>query len=236
MNIALILSGGRGARVGSDIPKQYIEMCGKPVICYSIEHLAKHDGIDALQIVAEPDWQEQIKKWLTEFGLWEKVHGFSNPGKNRQLSIFHGLTDVREYAEDSDHIFIHDAARPMLSGRQITDCLAGMAGHDGVIPVLPMKDTVYTSKNGKTIASLLKREEIYAGQAPEVFELGKYYEANLRLMPEKILMINGSTEPAVMAGLDVAMIPGDEGNFKITTKSDLERFGRIMKARAEVDL
>lgn len=228
MNIALILSGGTGTRMGTDIPKQYIEVCGKPIIFFSMERLHLHNDIDAIQIVAEPDWQEQIRNWLEPFGLWKKIRGFSIPGENRQLSIFHGLKDIKVYADDSDHIFIHDAARPMLSERQITDCLNGMAGHDGVIPVLPMKDTVYTSKDGKTIASLLKREEIYAGQAPEVFRLGKYYEANLRLLPEQILRINGSTEPAVMAGLDVAMIPGDEGNFKITTKADLERFSRLI--------
>lgn len=229
MNIALILSGGTGTRMGADIPKQYLEVCGKPIIFYSMESLHMHHDIDAIQIVAEPDWQKQIRDWLTPYGLWKKIRGFSIPGQNRQLSIFHGLQDIKEYAGDFDHIFIHDAARPMLSARQITDCLAGIHGHDGVIPVLPMKDTVYTSRDGKTITSLLKREEIYAGQAPEVFELGKYYEANLRLIPEEILKINGSTEPAVMAGLDVAMIPGDERNFKITTKTDLERFSRMMK-------
>ncbi len=236
MNVALILSGGTGTRVGADIPKQYIEVRGKPVIVYSMERLISHDGIDLIQIVAEPDWQGQIRNWLLDAGLWEKVRGFSVPGQNRQLSIFHGLEDIREYAEDSDHIFIHDAARPMLSKQQITDCLASLAGHDGVIPVLPMKDTVYTSKDGKTITSLLNREEIFGGQAPEVFRLGTYYEANLRLMPEQILKINGSTEPAVLAGLNVVMIPGDEGNFKITTKADLERFSRIMKRTEETGI
>ncbi len=87
-----------------------------------------------------------------------------------------------------------------------------------------MKDTVYTSTNGKTITSLLDRSQIFAGQAPELFRLGIYLEANRRLLPDQILRINGSTEPAVLAGMDIAMIPGDEGNFKITTKTDLERF------------
>ena len=59
---------------------------------------------------------------------------------------------------------------------------------------------------------------------PELFVLGKYYEANEQLLPQKILQVNGSTEPAVLAGMDIAMIPGDEGNYKITTKVDLERF------------
>lgn len=108
-------------------------------------------------------------------------------------------------------------------------CLDAAEEHDGVIPVIPMKDTVYSSTDGKQITALLDRSKIYAGQAPEVFKLGVYYAVNIRLLPDRILNINGSTEPAVMAGLDVAMIPGDEGNFKITTRADLERFQKIVE-------
>lgn len=229
MNIALILSGGTGTRLGVDIPKQYIEICGKPVISYCIERLAAHERIDAIQIAAAADWQEQIGTWMQAFDSRKKFKGFSDPGENRQLSILNGLTDIRKYADESDFVFIHDAARPMLSDRQITDCLDAAAGHDGVVPVLPMKDTVYSSRDGKKITALLKRSEVYAGQAPEVFKLGAYYKANLMLLPDQILDINGSTEPAVMAGLDIAMIPGEEDNFKITTKADLERFKKIME-------
>ena len=101
--------------------------------------------------------------------------------------------------------------------------------HDGVLPVLPMRDTVYFSEDGKCISQLVDRSKIYAGQAPEAFKLGKYLEANESLIPEKIFAINGSTEPAIMAGMDVAMIDGDEKNFKITTKADLEKFKEYMK-------
>lgn len=227
MIIALILSGGTGQRLGSDLPKQYIEVNGRPVISYSIECLFRHERIDAIQIVAEPVWQEQIRKWLKADGFDRKFRGFSDPGKNRQLSILHGLENIRTYSEDADYVLIHDAARPLLQESLITDCADSVSGHDGVLPVLPMKDTVYSSTDGKTITALLKRSEIYAGQAPELFRLGVYYEANLRLLPDQILQVNGSTEPAIMAGLDIAMIPGDEGNFKITTKEDLERFRKI---------
>lgn len=227
MNVALILSGGTGTRLGLDIPKQYIKICGKPVISYCIERLSAHDRIDAIHIVAEPQWQKQPGSWLFDSDLRKKFKGFSTPGSNRQLSILNGLTDIRKYADDSDFVFIHDAARPLLSDRLITDCLDAAAGHEGVVPVLPMKDTVYSSRDGKKITALLDRRTIFAGQAPEVFKLGVYYAANIRLLPDQIRNINGSTEPAVMAGLDVAMIPGDEDNFKITTKADLERFRRI---------
>lgn len=232
MNFALVLSGGTGTRMGTDIPKQYIEVGGRPILSYCMEKLSSHEKIDGIQIVADPLWQEQILEWLQENGgrlFSEKFRGFSFPGDNRQLSIYQGLRDMKKYAEDTDYVLIHDAVRPLLSEKQITDCLEGAAGHDGAMPVLPMKDTVYFSRDGKQVERLLDRSTIYAGQAPEVFLLGRYYEANRRLLPDQIRMINGSTEPAVMAGMDIAMIQGEEGNFKITTKEDLERFRRGME-------
>lgn len=236
MNIALLLSGGTGVRLGESIPKQYLSVEGRPVIAYAMEKLFYHENINAVHIVAEPAWQGEIRKWISLYDHAEKFQGFCLPGVNRQLSILQGLEDIKGYADNRDCIFIHDAARPLLSEHQITECLKAVRGHDGVIPVLPMKDTVYTSKDGKTISALVKRNEVFAGQAPEVFRLGKYYEANRRLLPDKILQINGSTEPAIMAGMDIAMIPGDEGNFKITTKMDLERFECVVKGKSSIVL
>ena len=224
MNTALILSGGTGSRAGTAIPKQYIEVGNRPVISYCLEQLSAHEKIDVIQIVADPAWWEQIQSLLSDYDLHKKFKGFSVPGENRQLSVLHGLEDIRKYAEDSDYVMIHDAARPLLSAKQITECLDAMEGHDGVVPVLPMKDTVYLSNDGRNVSSLLNRSEVFSGQAPEAFVLGKYIDANRRLLPNNILSINGSTEPAIMAGMDVAMIPGDEGNYKITTPDDLERF------------
>lgn len=222
MVTALLLSGGTGTRMGVETPKQYIEVKDKPIISYCLRTLLSHDGIDAVQIVADEMWHKIILKCLESR---DKFRGFSRPGKTRQLSIVNGLEDIRQYAGENDCVLIHDAARPLLSKTQISDCLdAVAAGHDGALPVLPMKDTVYYSEDGRAVTSLLERSRIFAGQAPEIFVLGKYYEANRNLLPEKILTINGSTEPAVMAGMDIAMIPGDEENFKITTRADLERF------------
>lgn len=231
MNIALILSGGIGKRLNSNIPKQYIKINGKPVISYCMECLFRHYKIQAVQIVADPIWQEQIKEWVQLIDTEEKFKGFSIPGENRQISILHGVENIRRYASDSDYVLIHDAVRPLISESQVTSCLDAALGHDGVVPVLSMKDTVYRSRDKKKITDLLDREEIYAGQAPEVFHVGKYYEANRMLLPNRILHINGSAEPAVLAGMDLVMIPGDEANFKITTKEDMERFQRMEKGR-----
>jgi len=240
MNIALILSGGTGLRVGSSIPKQYIEVGGKPVIIYCLKTFHAHEAVDAIWVVAEKEWQGKILSWLKMYGLEGSIKGFSLPGENRQLSILNGLEDIAEFANEDDCVMIHDAARPCLSEQMIANCFAGIVGHDGVLPVLPMKDTVYLSEDGKMVSSLLDRKQIFAGQAPEVFVLGKYLEANRRLLNLEedagsgtkraaILAVNGSTEPAIMSGMDIAMIPGDEKNFKITTKEDLERFRRLME-------
>ncbi|MCD7836134.1 MAG: 2-C-methyl-D-erythritol 4-phosphate cytidylyltransferase [Lachnospiraceae bacterium] len=231
MNAALILSGGTGTRLGADIPKQYIEVFGRNIISYCIEKLSAHEKIDAIQIVAEEKWQIELRKWLEIYDLKNKFKGFSKPGVNRQMSILNGLEDINGYAAEEDAVLIHDAARPLLSEKQITACIMGMEGCDGVLPVLPMKDTVYMSLDGKQVSSLLNRSSIFAGQAPECFVFGKYLEANRRLLPDKILEINGSTEPAVMAGMNIAMIPGDENNFKITTQADLIRFQKIVCER-----
>lgn len=226
MNIALILSGGVGTRLGGDVPKQYRMVGGKPVIAYCLETLAQQKEIEAIQIVAEPSWQE----FIVEHMVWkEKMRGFSLPGDNRQLSIWNGLQDIRKFAGEEDAVLIHDAARPLLSGKLIRECLNGMEGYEGVLPVLPMKDTVYLSENGQEISGLLDRKQIFAGQAPEAFRIGSYYRANQSLFPDRIRQMNGSTEPAILAGMKIRMIPGDERNFKITTREDLIRFEEIMK-------
>ena len=225
MNIALILSGGSGTRLGSDIPKQYIEVCGKPIIAYSIEIFAACNCIDAFVIAASDEWHDLITRYLPK----DKFCAFSEPGITRQLSIYNGLIVMKSIIKDDDIVIIHDAARPLVSETIINKCVETALMHDGALPVLPMKDTVYYSENRMSVASLLKREKVFAGQAPEAFKYGKYLKANENLMPDRIMQINGSTEPAVIAEMKIAMINGDENNFKITTKSDLKRFEEIVR-------
>lgn len=238
MNTALILSGGKGTRIGGDIPKQYIDVEGKPLIYYTLKTILQHEMIDAVWVVAEKQFEAVIKKAVDDIAdesgsesIRKLLHGFSKPGENRQLSILNGLRDIRKVADDADTVLIHDAARPKLKPEMISECYAAIIGHEGVLPVLPMKDTIYLSSNGQRISSLLDRSRVFAGQAPELFLIGKYYEANQELLPDRIMDIHGSTEPAVMAGMDVVLIPGDEGNSKITTAYDLEEFRKSVMQR-----
>ena len=234
-NYAIILAGGSGSRLGEDIPKQYIYVNGRMIIEYCLETIALHEMISGIQIVAVDNWQGDLGKSLEKLPVEarDKFIGFSKPGENRQQSVYNALEDLTGFANEQDSVMIHDAARPLLQADLITDSinkLDELDGHyDGVMPVLPMKDTVYFCKDGRSVSSLLNREQIFAGQAPELFRYGKYLAANRALLPDKILEINGSTEPAIMAGMNIAMIAGDERNFKITTAADLERFREVIE-------
>lgn len=232
MTIALVLSGGTGTRIGGSIPKQYIKVGGRMLIAFCLDMFAAHERVDGIWIVAAPNWREEISDECNRCGIDVKaIKGFSSPGKTRQLSILNGLRDIDSFVRSSDVqggsdpvVIIHDAARPNLTAEYVDKCLDALEGFDGVMPVLPMKDTVYYSEDGRSVDKLLDRSRIYAGQAPEIYRLHRYLDANERLLPDEIMKINGSTEPAVLAGLKVAMIPGDEENYKITTGKDLARF------------
>lgn len=234
MNYAIVLSGGVGTRMGLDVPKQYIRINEKMIVGFVLERLAQLEqigGLDGTVVVAAPEWRAQIEKELPDDLTFL---GFAEPGENRQLSIYNGMKALEErvrgdFADinlQDSLVLVQDAARPDTSLELLQSCLRAAAEHDGAIPVLPMKDTVYMSEDGKEISALLDRSRVFAGQAPEAFRFGKYLAANEALLPERILRINGSTEPAILAGMDIAMIPGDEANYKITTREDLERFAK----------
>ena len=232
------MSGGVGSRISYDKPKQYIDIGGRMMLTYPLMTMLSSGRFDLMCIVAEASWREAID------GEMQRLFGadateaarsiiYADPGRNRQESILHAMeaadgvrADRRSSGDVSgsgDVVFIHDAARPFLTEDMIETILDAAAGHEGVLPVLPMKDTVYISEDGASISSLIDRQKVFAGQAPEAFLFDKYLEANKALMPDDILKINGSTEPAVMAGMDIVMVPGAEGNFKVTTDADLER-------------
>ena len=225
--IALFLSGGVGSRIGGEVPKQYLSVSGRPVFSYSLEILLKNEDIEGAFVVADGEWEGEITSAVSAMDVDKnKLLGFSLPGASRQLSILNGLRDIasKGYDPDQTYVVIHDAARPLLTESLLSELIKSCGGHDGALPVLPMKDTIYTSSDKKTVTGLLDRDSLFAGQSPEAYKLGRYLMACEALLPKEILGVRGACEPAVLAGMDIVMIPGDEGNFKITTPGDLERF------------
>lgn len=229
MNFAIVLSGGVGTRMGLNKPKQYVEIAGVPIIEYCLKTLSSHPMLEALVIGVADEWLSFVKECVSHLCSKKEVF-YSKPGETRQGTIINALKVAKENgAVSSDIVLIHDAARPLLSEKLISDCLEACKDADAVLPVIPVKDTTYLSKDGKNIDSLLERKTLWNGQAPEAFRFGSYYEANMKLTDEEINRITGSTEVSYRAGLKCVLIPGDTNNFKITTPEDLSNFESIIK-------
>lgn len=228
MNIAIILSGGVGSRMGLNIPKQYVIVNGQPVISYCLRTFLEDDLTDAIVIGVADEWKDFVVESVAKLAP-SKVVLYAQPGETRQFSIYNALQVVKKNGfSDDDIVLIHDAARPLVSHDLISRCYNGCKEADGVMPVIPVKDTTYLSKDGKTIDSLLDRRQLWAGQAPEAFAFGKYLKAHDDMNRGDLLKINGSTELAYKAGLRCHMVAGDPMNFKITTPEDLSNFESII--------
>lgn len=228
MNIGLILAGGVGTRMGADRPKQYLIAGGKPIIAYALKIFDMHEEIQRIVLVADDAWRDYIEEWIEKEEIQKPVN-FAQPGRTRQHSIYNGLKCCADFALANDVVIVHDAARPLVSNQIISDCIAGALEKGGSMPVVPVKDTVYRSVDGNVITNLLTRSEIFAGQAPEGFLFGKYYDLHNSVSDEEIGTTNGSSEIAFRHGIEIKLVQGSERNFKITGPEDLERFEQILK-------
>lgn len=224
-NYVVLLSGGVGSRLQGyiDVPKQYAEAAGLPIILYSLMTIESCDAIAGVVVVADPSWVPFCREHMEQHGI-KKVLAFAEPGEMRQNSIHSGLRALSRWAKNEDIVIVHDAARPGVTKELLERCIEENRRCDGVIPCLPMKDTVYESTDGVKISKLLKRNTLFAGQAPESFVFGKYYSAHGKYSEAELGQFSGSSEIAIREGMTIHMIEGDEANFKITTPKDLDRF------------
>lgn len=225
MNTVIILAGGTGTRMHmeNDVPKQYLAIKEKAIIEYCLAAFNEHCEIEKIVIAADNVWHSKIEEWLEKDNIY-KFAGFSEPGKTRQQTIYNGLCYCETFMNNEDLILIHDAARPYITRKIITDCIHISKEYDGAMPVIKMKNTVYQSVNGTEITGLLNREEIYAGQTPESFLFGKYIQAFRNTSIEALDNMKGSSEVAYKNGMRIEVVEGDERNIKITVPEDLELF------------
>ena len=230
MNIAVVLAGGIGTRMRSDgIPKQYVEVKGKPVLMYTLEKFQNCADVDHIIVVSHAQWEEKIQGWVKEYGI-DKFSGIAYQGGSRQESVYNGLEACLKLASSAeDLVLIHDSARPLVTPGLISACVQGTDGHDGCLPVIPVKDTIYMSRDGKTVQDLTDRSTLFCGQSPEVVRLLPYLELCKGLTPEQMLNVRGSCELAYQNGWNISMIPGEENNFKLTTAEDMSRLVKLLE-------
>lgn len=226
MNIAIILSGGVGTRMGTDIPKQYIEVAGRPIISYSLANFLNREDIEFIIIAMNSQWIDYVKKNVL---TCSKKIFFTEPGETREFTIYNALKKAKELGgNENDIVIVHDAVRPLVSDKVISDCLIGCSQYDASIATIDVKDTIYTSTFGGCITDVPNRSVLHAGQTPEAFKLGKFLKIHDDSSDDEIRNVTGGAQFAFQKGLKVFLSKGEDINFKITTPEDLKRFIQII--------
>lgn len=233
MNAAIVLSGGSGKRMGTDIPKQYLSVAGKPVLVHTILQLQDCEKIGHIIVTAAESWHASIIKWKEQYGLY-KLREIALAGTDRQLSILNGLLAAEPYlAGETAGILIQDAVRPMTSKALIERLLYELHDSPAVMPAVPVTDTVYISKDGTWVDGLIERSTLFAGQAPEAFRYWDYLRLYQETAIEELCSMSGSSQLPQSRGWRVKMIQGEQGNIKLTHPVDMEICEKLLRERVD---
>ena len=208
------MAAGRGVRLGADRPKAFARLAGRPLIAESLERLESSDWVDAIVIACPEEWEEPVILLAEELGCG-KVSAAITGGSTRGDSV---RSCVAEVPEDAAAVLVHDAARPLLPAEVVERVLAPLAeGWDGVVPGLPVSDTVKRVR-GDEVVETLPRVELVAVQTPQAFPAGVLRAA----LEGEIAGASDCASLVEARGGSVKVVPGDPRLLKVTTEADLE--------------
>ena len=231
--IALIIAGGVGARMGQDIPKQFINVYDKPVIVYTMEAFQNHPAIDAIEVVCLDDWQGALKAYAKQFGI-AKLENVVSGGKNGQDSIRNGLYDIaKRHSGDEDIVLIHDAIRPMVSQEIITDNIRVCRENGNAITVIPCTAAMLKTFDGSSTTDQVPRDNLKITQTPQAFFVKDIVEAHKEALRRGITNSVASCTMYIELGRKLYMSQGSEKNLKLTTTEDIEIFKALLKAKKD---
>ncbi|MBF0372108.1 MAG: bifunctional 2-C-methyl-D-erythritol 4-phosphate cytidylyltransferase/2-C-methyl-D-erythritol 2,4-cyclodiphosphate synthase [Alphaproteobacteria bacterium] len=220
----LVVAAGRGRRFGGDLPKQYRDLGGRPVLRHSLGLFRAHPQISLVRAVIHPDDQGLYDLAAAGLDLGPPVPG----GAERQDSVRLGLESLAG-ATAPDLVLIHDGARPFVDAGLVGRVIAALKDHPGAVPALPVADTLKRGADG-LVAGTVERAGLWRAQTPQGFRFAEILAAH-RAAAGRAL----TDDAAVLesAGLAVALVPGGEDNVKITTAEDLERAARLFQGPGE---
>lgn len=232
MNIALIIAGGGGARMGQDIPKQFINVYDKPVIVYTMEAFQSHPEVDGIEVVCLKGWHEIVYAYARQFGI-TKLENVVDGGDFGQDSIRNGLQDIFKRHSGDDIVMIHDATRPMLSQEIITDNIRVCKRYGNAITVVPC--TAAMLKTYDTVSSIeqVPRDNLKTTQTPQSFFLKDILDAHFEALEKGITQSVASCTMYIELGRKLYMSKGSEKNLKLTTTEDIEIFKALLKAKKD---
>ncbi|MCR5070263.1 MAG: 2-C-methyl-D-erythritol 4-phosphate cytidylyltransferase [Prevotella sp.] len=227
MNIALIIAGGSGNRMGQDIPKQFINVYDKPVLIYTLEGFQKHPLIDVIEVVCISGWESMVQAYANQFNV-TKLKWIVPGGNSAQESIRNGVFNLEGKCSKDDIVIIHDGIRPLVDDTVLTDVIEKAQKYGNAVTSMPYNEQIFvvSEDDENTTTKFIPRETLRRVSTPQAynFELldAKYHEAF-----EKNIGVVGSHYTNTMMvelGVRLNFAKGSDKNIKLTTKDDLELF------------
>lgn len=227
MNIAVILAGGTGTRMGGNKPKQFLEIEGRKVIERCIDAFETAPGIDEIAVVVHPQWIGTMNG-LAAQNHWNKMKRIVEGGSERYMSSLNAIAAYLDYPDDTN-LLLHDAARPWVSQEVIARTVEALTHHEAVAVGIPSTDTVWEVRQdfdrqlSKFIARIPERSTMWRAQTPQAFRLPLIRDAYQRALQDP--QFHASDDCGVvrnyLPGTKIVVVPGEERNRKITFPDDL---------------
>lgn len=214
---AIVLAAGSGRRMGGDIPKQYMELSGKPVIYYSLK-VFQDSTVDDIVLVVSDEYIEYCRKEIVERYGFSKVTDIISGGRERYDSVRNGL----EVCESADYVLIHDGARPLITGDMVKRSIATLEEETGCSVAVKAKDTIKISDENDYGVDTPDRRYVWQVQTPQSFRRRELVAAYEKLVASGDTAITDDT--MIMeryGGVKIKLIDGSYANIKITTPEDL---------------
>ncbi len=222
-NIAIIFAGGVGQRMGSNIPKQFLNVYGKPIIIHTLEKFQYHDRIDKIYVACKedliPTFVEMVKKYnITKI----PVNGIVAGGKTGQDSIYNALSACAKENPRDSIVLIHDGVRPLITYDVISRNIDSVQKYGSAITCTACYETPVISYDGTNVDELPKRKYVYTAQAPQSFHLGDILDIHNKVRRENPNYTDIVDSCTLMEknGFNVRLIEGNRGNIKVTTPED----------------
>lgn len=233
MNVAVIFAGGTGQRMRAKTkPKQFLELHGKPILVYTIEHFQRHKEIDGIVLVILESWIDYCKELIDTYHL-TKVKAVVVGGKTGQESIYKGLTAVEKlFGSEKVTVLVHDGVRPLIDEQTITDALLCVGEHGNAITVTPAIETVSVTDENGMIVNVMERSQCFMARAPQCFQLSDLLGCHRRAIKDQKEFIDSASMMRYY-GFDLYTVEGAIENIKITTPSDFYLFRAIVDARED---
>ena len=231
MNVALIFAGGVGKRMNSKaLPKQFLELHGKPILVYTMEHFQKHDQIDGIVLVCVEEWIAYCKNLIENYHL-TKVVAMVAGGRTGQESIYLGLKELHSQFPNDTITLIHDGVRPLIDESTITNVIRCVQEHGSAITVSPAIETITVRSKCGEVDRILDRSMCQMAKAPQAFYLSDIWEAHQRSRQDNKGDFIDSASLMRYYGHRLYTVEGPMDNIKITTPSDFYIFRALTDAR-----